>query len=216
MPLPDEDAHAPPSGRGIACGRRGVSAGERVAELVERRLARAQALDEGGQGLAHVDEHALVVGLGRHRVTVCLRVEAGEAGVGADHRRHVLGARAHLARVEDRLNALRPEAVRASVPREPAVMRRVQDGGGIALERRQSLRSCAGRRSTRAAGIVTACARHRAADRQAPVEEEPLAERNGRGIARCAVALIACGRRRPGTVLQHAAELGRREGRRLR
>ena len=120
------------------------------------------------------------------------------------------GARAHLAGIEDGLDALCPEAVRPPVPREPPVLRRVEDGRRIAIERGQPL-------GARAAvgpgprGIVTARAGHGAADRQAAVEEEPLAERDRRGIARRAVARIPRGRWRPGAVLQDAAQLTRRE-----
>jgi hypothetical protein len=75
--LAHEDPEPAPGRGGIASRRGAVAAREGVAELVERRAARSQPLDVGGQRLAHVDQHALVVGLRRRRRPIRLRVEAG-------------------------------------------------------------------------------------------------------------------------------------------
>ena len=77
------------------------------------------------------------------------RVQARERGIPAQELGDVLGRCAHLAQVDARLEALRPQAVGATVPREPAVQRDVEDRGGIGVNRGEAGRARV-RRSSRA------------------------------------------------------------------
>ena len=110
----DEEREAALRVRRVARHRRAVVARERVAELVERRAARDDRLLERRQRLRGVDRDLLVVG--GHRAAERRAVAAREAGLAADHLRQRRDGEVHLARVDQRAQALRPQVVAARRP----------------------------------------------------------------------------------------------------
>src|SRR4051812_34508909 len=84
-------------------------------------------------------------------------------------------ARAHLARIEERPDALRPEAVVRAVPAEPAAEAHVQDALRIAVDLFEA--EAAGAAVLEAAERrMAGSAQHRARAREARLEEQALAE----------------------------------------
>src|SRR5882672_1121646 len=65
-----------------------------------------------------------------------LTVAAGEIAVAANEFRHARRAHPQLARIEDRVDALRPQTVVRAVPAEPAVITDVDDAGRVAVDLR--------------------------------------------------------------------------------
>ena len=169
----------------IARHRGAVAACQRIAELVERRAPAHQRLLERGERLADVREHRLVAG-GRRRAEHLL-VAAGELRVGAHQRRRLRRAPAHLARVEDRPDALRPQAVVGAVPAEPAPVAHVEQARRVAVD----LGEAEGARAAVLPGAerhVAGRAQHLAGRRQPRLEEQALAQLDRLRVARGAVA----------------------------
>src|SRR6185436_3588818 len=65
VPLADENLQPALGGLGIGSGPWSLTAGERVAEPVERCRRRVEGLLEGREDLRNVDQHLLVAGRGR-------------------------------------------------------------------------------------------------------------------------------------------------------
>ncbi len=134
LALADEERE-PALGRERIARRGGtVAAGERIAEVVERRASGGQRFLERRERLGDIDRDGLVVGRGRRAERVAIAVD--EIGVAAHRRRDAREVAAHLARIDDRPQALRPQAVAGAVPAEPALQVRVGDAS-----------ACCGRRA---------------------------------------------------------------------
>ena len=168
-----------------------------------------QRLLERGERLRHADQHLFVVG-GRRRAERALPA-AGEVGFGAHDLRDRRRRHAHLARIEQRSEALRPQVVVRAVPAVPALAGDVDDGRRVAVERREPdrLRLAVG---PVAARLVAARAGHELVRREPRVEEEPLAERDRVGVAGEPVRRIARRRGRPRSVREDLRDLLGREG----
>jgi len=112
------------------------------------------------------------------------------------------GAGAHLARIEQRADALRPQAVVAAVPAVPAIKADVHHGRRVAVDRleAEAARPCV---LEVAEGDVAGGAEHRAGAGETRLEEQALAERDRLGLAGDAVARILARCRRPGTVSEN-------------
>ena len=117
----DEERRAALRSRRIARGRSRSAALERVAELVERRAAAQECFLEGGERLADIAEHLLVIR--RHRSAE--RALIVDCIARANQRRDLRRRGAHLARLEERPDALRPETVVRAVPAIAAIERDV-------------------------------------------------------------------------------------------
>ena len=133
-------------------------------------------------------------------------VEAAQLAGRPDDGGDMLGARAHFARIDDRLQALRPEAVGAPVPREPALEPDVQERGRVAVERREAQRLLAAI-GPAAIGNVAGGAAHRAGRGQPGLEEEALPQGDGGRLARHAIARVALRALWPSAVRQNAPDL---------
>ena len=149
-------------------GRGGaVAARHRVAEVVEGRARRDQRFLVRGQRLGGVDRDALVVVA--RRLAEGLAVGLAQVGLAAQRVRQLRQAAAHLARIEQRAQALRPQVVVGAVPAEPALLahvgqpRRVADARLQALGARQAVAEAA--RRLVAAGAGQRCRRATAACR---------------------------------------------------
>src|SRR5437764_10905275 len=132
--LADEERCAALRSRRIARGRSRIAALERVAEFVEWRAAAHQCFLEGGERLADIVEHPLVIR--RHQsaeralIVVCV--------ARANQRRDMRRGGAHLARLEERPDALRPETVVRAVPAIAAIERDVQEARRVAFRFREA------------------------------------------------------------------------------
>ena len=126
-PAPDEQPQAALRRDRVALRRRAVAAREPIAEGIERRALAGQRFLVGRQRLAGIDHRRLVVG--RRRVAEGQRVQALEVLVIAQGLGDVRGIGAHLARIEHRPDALRPQRVVAAVPAEPVLQAHVEQAG---------------------------------------------------------------------------------------
>ena len=144
------------------------------------------------------------------------RVSRGGACVGRQALAHQLGRGTELLCVEDRTQALRPQAVGGPRPAEPAVQPQVGERDGVAVRAGEADAAVAAvGESSR--GVVARHARALAVDRQPRVREQLSAESDGHWVARDAVAGIAREDRRPGSMRQDRRTLIIAEGdRRLR
>src|SRR4029079_11846402 len=113
-------------------GRDRRAARERIATAMERRRWTLERFLERGKRLADVDQHGFVVG-GRGCGAEAAAIAARELIIVAHELGHVARGRCELARVEDRTNALRPEAVRAARPAEPAAKAHVHQRRDVAI-----------------------------------------------------------------------------------
>ena len=193
----------------VRIARRGlrIAARERVPKLVEGRTTAFERLLIRGERLADADEHRLVVrGRGAERGGEC----APQLGVVAHQRGDALRARTHLARVEQRPDALRPERVVRAVPAEPAVKADVHHGRRVAVHglEAERPRAAVGEAAPR---LVAGRAEDPAAPRQPRAEEQPLTERDRLGLARPAVGRVARRRLRPRSVREDAGSFSGRE-----
>jgi hypothetical protein len=120
-PLPHEERGAPAGGGRVACRGGGIAARERIAKLVERRAPGDERLLIRGERLGGVDRDVLVVGPGRRaeRRAVLL----AQTGIVADKPRDMGEARAHLPRLDQRAQALRPGSAAPSQPYQRASRR---------------------------------------------------------------------------------------------
>src|SRR5207237_9929493 len=100
----------------------------------ERVAPPQEGVVECRERLADIGEHPLVVR--RHRSTERALIVRGIAR--AYQRRDMRGARAHLARLEERPDALRPETVVRAVPAIAAIERDVQEARRVALRFREA------------------------------------------------------------------------------
>ncbi len=192
----DEDAQAALRRLRIARHRARVAARERVAEIVERRASRDERFLKGGERLAERgDDLRFARGHGAERFLET----AGKRGVAAHHGSRLRHAAAHLARLEDRADALCPERVARAVPAEPAAVAHVHHARRVALDLGEAERARA-RVLPAAKRRVAGRAQHLARGRQARLEEEPLAELDRRRISRGAIGRIRRPRRGPRSV----------------
>src|SRR5687767_12649563 len=123
-----------------------------------------------------------------------------------NHVRDMSGARAHLARIEERPQALRPQAVLRAVPAVPAIEARVHHGGRVPVDELEA-EGARPRILEAAEGRVAGGAQHRARAREPRLEKELLAERDRRGLSGDAVRRIGPERRRPGPMLKYLRDL---------
>src|SRR5262249_21727306 len=146
-----------------------------------------------------------------------LAVAAGEIAVAADELRDTRRAHPQLARIEDRVDALRPQAVVRAVPAEPVVVAHVDDAGRVAID---FLEAHGARQAVApvALGQVAMRAGDLAVHGESPLEEQALAEVDRAAVSRDAVARIVRPGRRPRTVRLDFSRFlvgdGRRERRR--
>src|SRR5882724_9976892 len=112
-------------------------------------------------------------------------------------------SRSHFPGIEERPDALRPQAVVGAVPAEPAAEADIEHARGVAVH---LLEPDAARPAVleAAEGHVAGRAQHRARAREARLEEQALAERGRLGLPRDAVARIARELRRPGAVTENS------------
>src|SRR5204862_5194169 len=109
LALAEEDREAASRGGGIACRGRAVVAGQRIAEVVERRPSGLDRLLKRRERLGNVDRDRLIVGRRRCAVREAIAVaEIGIAAYGGCDAREVA---AHFARIDHRPQALRPQTV---------------------------------------------------------------------------------------------------------
>jgi hypothetical protein len=184
-----------------------IAAHERVAEVVERRSPAHQRLLKRGERLGDAHQHRLV--LVRHRAEH-FAVAARQIRIPAHKRGHARGIEPHLVGIEQRPDALRPQAVVRAVPAEPALHAHVRHAQGVPVGEREPARA---REAVGPVALrdVAARARHLAVRGEPPLEEQPLTELDGVLLPRRAIRGVGCERRRPGPVrLDHAA-LGRCE-----
>ena len=201
--LADEDLQTALRRIRIPRNARRIAAQERIAKFVERRAPARQRLLECGERLADADQYRLV--FLRHR-TEHLAVAARKVGIATHERGHLRGAQAHLARVEQWPDALRPQAVVRPIPAEPPLQPRVLQAGRVAVDARKAERARLAVGPV-ALGNVAARARHRAVRRQPPLEEQPLAQLDRVALSRDAVRGIGRERRRPRPVRRDRARL---------
>src|SRR5690606_20157180 len=134
--------------------------------------------------------------VGRRGFAESALVAPGIGEVAPDQLRDRGCARAHLTRIEERPQALRPEAVVGAVPAEPALEARVHQALRVAID---FLEAPAARPPVLPvpAGHVAARAGDGARSREARIVEEPLAERDRVHVPRDPVARVADALRRP-------------------
>jgi hypothetical protein len=129
----DEDRQSPLRRERIACGGGAIAAGERVAKVIEGRASRFDRLLERRHRLGNVHRERLVVGWWKSAESPA--VAACESGR-VPHRGRDAGVVAsHLARIEHRSQALRPQAVACAVPAVPAVQPHIRHGRRVAVDR---------------------------------------------------------------------------------
>ncbi len=198
---------------GYAAARGAIAALHRVAKVVERGARRDQRFLVRGQRLGHVDGDAFVV---------AARWLAEDGGVALAQGRpfthrlgHLRQVAAHLARLEQRAQALGPQAVVGTVPAEPALPGQVRQAQRVAIAVRHA--AC-GRPAIGEAGArpVAAGARDLGVGRQVPVVEQQLTEGDGRRLPGHAVRRIARDRRRPRAEGDDARDVGMAQRRRQR
>ena len=198
----DEQAQAAPGGGGIAGLAGRIVARQGVAEIVERRAGGDLGFEERRQCLAEIDENPCVVCAWRYAESA--PVAAGKLPVGADQPRRAAGADAHFAPVEQGPQVLRPQRILRAVPAEPAVEAQVEQAGRVAVDGPvpAAARQAVGPGPVRR---VAGCARDRAGERQARIEEQRPAEGDGGRCAGNPVARIGPRGRRPRPVAQDPA-----------
>ena len=133
----DEDLQPPLRGFGIARGSRRFAPRQGVAEPVERRRPAHQSFLEGGEHLADVHEHRIVIG-GRGGRAKGIAVAARELLVAAHQGGHMARGCRQLAPVEDRAQALEPQGVRGAVPAEPARAMKIHQRRRVAVHLRHA------------------------------------------------------------------------------
>jgi len=204
----DEEPESAQRGGRIAGHRRRVVAHQRIPEVVEGRACGDERFLERGERLAHVHQHRHVV-RGR-RASERMAVVAREHPRAAHHARHRLRRHAHLARLQDRPDALRPEVVARAVPAEPMRVPHVGDRRRVAFGDAEADPPLV----AVGPGLLRLVARGAGDEpvlRQARVEEQPLAERDRAPLCRRAVRRVTRPRRRPGSVREHFRALDRVE-----
>ncbi len=192
-PLPKKMRKPRLAASGYFADPRLVAFHQRIAEFVERRAPARQRLLERRERLRHVHQHLLVA---QRRRAEHFAIAAREFRILAHQFRHLRRARAHLPRVEDRADALRPQAVVRAVPAEPALQPHVGEARRVAVGERDAARArlAVGPVALRQ---VAARARLLAVGRQPPLEEQPLAELDRVLVPGHAVRGIGPERRRP-------------------
>ena len=203
-PAAEEQRQPALRGLRIACRGLTVATRDRIAEVVEGRAAAAQRGLPGGQRLGHVDGDPFIVGAG------CL-AEGGDVALAqrrcvAHGARHLCQATAHLARIEQRAQALRPQVVVGAVPAVPALQVQVVQRQRVAVAARQA---CASRPAVAEAqrGLVAAGAGDAAVGRQRRLVEQLPAEGDGRRLAPDPVRRVGLQRRWPGAEGQDARDV---------
>ena len=207
--LADEEPQAASGADRIACGGVAVASRQRIAKGVEARRDRDQRLLERGERFPRVGRHCVVVDAA-WAATEDLGVAARQFAISAQQRRHVVGRDAVLARIGQRANAVRPQAVAAAVPAEPAEEPRVDQRRRIAVDRRQADAGPAPIGEQRRRRMATG-AGNPPVSRQTRIEEEPLSQRRRFGLAGDAIAGVRRQRRRPRPVRQDPRPLEFRE-----
>src|SRR5258708_4405388 len=113
-----EDLQASLRRGGIARHALGVVLRDGVPELVQWRAAADQRLLVRREGLADIDEDRFVF-FGKRVFFKDAFVTARKKRIRSDETGDVRRARSHLPRIEERADALRPQAVVGAVPAEP-------------------------------------------------------------------------------------------------
>ena len=143
------------------------------------------------------------------------RIAFAQVVVRAHRGRHLRDVVPHLARVDQRPQALCPQVVVRAVPAVPALAadvvqrRRVAVDAHSPLRARHAVGECA-------PGAMARRARDRAAGGEPRVREQPRAECDGLGLGRHAVGRVDDARRRPRSQRHDAADFGVGERHRCR
>src|SRR6185436_19065136 len=98
---------------GVELGPDRLTASERTAESIEWRRGTLERLLEGRKRLGDIDQHRVIIGRGRGRAEA-LAIAARQLLVLSHDLRDVARGGSEFPRIEDRADALRPEAVRAA------------------------------------------------------------------------------------------------------
>ena len=175
-----------------------------IAEIIERRARADQSRLEGRQRLGSVHQQLLVVATGP--VAEGFFVAARKHGIAAQQFGSSRRSAAHLARVDQRADALGPERVACSIPAEPVEVANVPQRRCPAIELDRS--ACLGEPvAPLAARLVAGGAAHAPVARQARFVEQMLAQHDAGWHAGHIVRRIAHRRGRPGAMLPDRADL---------
>src|SRR5688500_9985067 len=179
----DEDLQTPLRRQRVSAV--GLPALEGIAEPVERGSPADQRLLERGERLSGIDQQFLI------RLFRWMAEGFPVFGwkQGTNHARDMSGARSHLARIEERPQALRPQAVLRAVPAVPAIEARVHHGGRVPVDELEA-EGARPRVLEAAEGRVAGGAQDRARAREPRLEKELLAERDRRGLSGDAVRRV--------------------------
>ena len=131
--LADKQFEAAPGGFRVAGDARRIFRCERVAERIERRLPGYDSFLKRGERFGDIDHDGLRLMGGGCRAKD-LPVAIGKRRCGCQPGFQGRGRHAQFPRIQDRRDALRPQAVRFTVPAEPPVQPHVEQRRGIAVD----------------------------------------------------------------------------------